>query len=405
MNGDSTSNLWLFLEMIARRRGLIFTLVFVATVAAVVVSLVLPKWYTASALLLPPPDESVRAGLSDLTEVALYSGGVRAPGLVTPNDVYARVLGSRRLCDKIIERFDLVRRYDVSRNTAVYDILRERTRVRVTDEGLLSLSVEERDPNLAAEMATAYVEELIELNRELLSSTAREKREFIEARLGEVRTQLDTARGALERFQLENRAVDLDEQARLAINQAIGLKVSRAGLELDISMQERTLGEEHPDLLEKQERLRLIDEQLGRLEWGGADDSSFFSVPLSAVPGLRGRYESLYARVKVGESLYETLLELHEQARIQEQEDSPTIAVLDWPAVPDIRSRPRRSIIVLATFVLSAIFAMLLAAWLEFVLRMRENQADDYRRLVYFTDAFFGWLPGVKRTRRPERDK
>jgi len=271
----------------------------------------------------------------------------------------------------------------------------------VTDEGLLSLSVEDRDPGTAADIATTYVEELIALNRELLSTSARTKREFIEARLIEVRTQLDSARQELERFQLENRTVNLDEQARLILNQAVDLKVEQARLELDIRMTEQRFGAQHPELAEKQERLGFIGRQLAELEWSGAGDSSFFSVPISAIPGLRGKYESLFARVRVNESIYGTLLELFEQARIQEQEDSPTIAVLDWPRVPDLRTRPQRTVIVLASFICSLILAVFLAAWLEFVGRMRETRPDDYHRLAAFAGAYFAWLPGVRRHRRP----
>ena len=402
MTGESSSNLWLFLEMIARRRGLVLTLVILATLAAVVVSFLLPSWYSSTALLLPPPDESARGGLSQLTDVAMFTGGVRLPGLVTPNDVYARMLGSRRVCDRIIEKFDLYSRYEVTGTTAVYDALRLHTSIKVSDEGILSLTVEDRNPDTAAAMATAYVRELIELNRQILSSTARDKKVFIEARLGEIKGQLDSARKALENFQLDNRTVNLDEQTRLSISQAVDLKVDQANLQLDIAMREKTLGRDHPDLVEKQRRLELISGQLASLEWGDNKDSSFFSVPLSAVPGLRGRYESLYARVQVNESLYETLLAMYEQARIQEQEDSPTIAVLDWPSVPDLRSRPKRGIVVLTTFLLSALLSVFLAAWLEYVRRLKTERVEDYRRLTFFVQAFFGWLPGAGKKRSAE---
>ena len=400
MSAESKSNIWVFLELLARRRVLIFSLVFVVTLGAAIVSFLLPQWYSATALLLPPPDESTRGGLSQLTEIATYTGGVRLPGLVTPNDVYARMLRSRRVADKIIEKFNLMERYQATNATALYLVLGQRTGVGVTEEGLLSISVEDRDPKVAADMTSAYVDELIQLNRELLSSTARQKREFIEARLNEIKGQLDSARQSLEKFQLENRTVNLDEQASMALNQAVQLKVEQASLELEINMNLKVLGENHPSLIEKRQRLSLINQQLAELEWGGGRDSSFFSVPISAIPGLRGQYESLYARVKVNESLYSTLLELFEQARIQEQENSPTIAVLDWPRVPDVRSRPQRTVIVLAAFICSLIMSVFLAAWLEFVKRMKEAQPRDYDRLITFCRAFFGWLPGMRRAPR-----
>ena len=397
MSRRPSSNLWLFLEAIAHRRGMIIGLVLLAVVISIVVSLLLPEWYTASALLLPPPEESSGGGLAQLAQVALVTGGVRFPGMITPNDVFARMLRSRRISDRIIEKFDLRQRFGTSKKSAVYMELEERTRFAVTEEGLLSVSATDRDPQMAADMATAYVEELIALNRDLLSSSAREKREFIEERLEDVKHQLESAREKLEQFQLRNRAVNLDEQTRLAIEQAVQLKVAQTNLELDIRMTEQVLGSENPELVDKRRRLSVILGQLDRLEWGG-DDSSFFSLPVAAVPGLRGQFESLYARVKVNESLYQTLLELYEQARIQEEEDSPSISVLDWPAVPDVRSSPQRSFIVLTTFVCSLLFAVLLAALLEYLRRMKENTPDDYQRLLVFTNAFLGWLPGVRKS-------
>lgn len=394
MTGQPSHNVWLFLETIARRRGLIFTIVILATVVAVIVSLLLPKWYSATALLLPAPEEPGGSGLAELTQVALFTRDAHFPGMITTNDIYARMLKSRRIQDKIIEQFDLKTRYGTSNMTGTYEALESRTTVRVTDEGMLQISVEDRDPQVAADMATAFVERLVQLNKELLSASAKENRQFIQERLDDVTAQLDSARADLERFQMANRAVNFDDQTELALDRAVGLKIAQANLELEIEMNRQVMGEKNPDLVAQKKRLSLINEQLDKLEWGG-DDSSFFSLPVSAVPGLRGQYESLYTRVKVHESLYQTLLDLLEKARIQEQERSPSIAVLDWPTVPDIRSRPQRSLIVGATFICALIFALLLAVLLEYLRRMRESRPEDYNRLLFFVNAFFGWLPGV----------
>jgi len=118
---------------------------------------------------------------------------------------------------------------------------------------------------------------------------------------------------------------------------------------------------------------------------------------VARIPGLKGELESLYSTVKVNESLYETLLELFEQARIQEQEQSPTIAVLDWPTPPDLRSRPQRRVIVLGAAAAALVVAVLLALWLDFVARIKATRPDDYNRLLLFSDAFLGWLPGIRK--------
>jgi len=117
------------------------------------------------------------------------------------------------------------------------------------------------------------------------------------------------------------------------------------------------------------------------------------------IPNLRGRYENLYTRVRVNERLYNILLEQNEQARIAEQESTPTISVLDSARVAEIRSRPQRTRIVLGSFVVSLLMSVLIAAMVDYAARMQQNQPQDYDRLNRFVRAYFGWLPGVGKKR------
>jgi capsule polysaccharide export protein KpsE/RkpR len=163
-------------------------------------------------------------------------------------------------------------------------------------------------------------------------------------------------------------------------------------------MGEQSLGKDNPELIEKKQRREAIQHQLKRLEIGGTD-TSYFSLPVASIPGLKGEYELLYGRVRVTESIYNMLLEQLERARIQEEEQSPSISVLDRARPPELRSRPQRTMMVGATFGLSLIAALLLAALLEYLDRMKSRRPEDYARAQFVTDAFLGWLPGVRRPR------
>lgn len=400
-----SNNLWLFLELLARRRGLIFGIVLLAVIAAVVISFILPKWYQAEALLLPPKDvSSTIEGLSRLEEVVSVTGGLNLPVMVTPSDVYARILRSRTIADRVIEQFNLKSRYETTTQFETYLALHSHTNFAVTDEGLLSITVEDKDPQAAADMANAFVDEIGRVNQEIVTARARQNREFIQSRLEQVTIELDSARAALQRFQETYRAVDFDEQTRLAIEQASQLKIDLARVELDMQLAERQLGRNNPELMEKRQRRDIIQEQLNKLEIGGAD-SSFFSLPVASIPALRGQYEMLYSRVRVSESLFNILLEQLEQAKIQEGQQSPTISVLDRARVPEIKSRPQRALIVGGTFVFAFIFAILLAAILEYLARLRDHRPEDYRRAMFVVNAFFGWIPGVGRRGSKELDR
>jgi len=198
---------------------------------------------------------------------------------------------------------------------------------------------------------------------------------------------------------MENRAVDFDEQTRLAVEQAVKLKITLTELDIELKMSERNLAEDNPELVELRRHRHLVREQLRQLEESNPD-SSFFSLPVASIPTLRGQYEVLYSRVTVGESLYRILLEQLEHAKIQENEKMPTISILDRAKPPDTKSRPKRLLIVGGTFGLSVLFAVFMAAFLEYPARLKQNNPEDYARVLFFTEAFFGWLPGVKKGNR-----
>ena len=393
------NNLFRLLEVLAIRRGLVIGLIVFGTLLSVVIALVLPQWFRGEALILPPKEQTIKAaGLAELAEVTSVTGGLNLPVLVTPSDLYARMLKSHAISDPIIKRFNLQERYRARNLTETYVALMDRARFRVTDEGLLSISIEDRDPQAAADLTNAFVDELTTLNQKISTFRAVQNRQFIDERLARVQTQLDSSRRALEEFQRTNRAVDFDEQTRLAIAQATDMKVALAKVDLEVKVLERVAGQDNPELAEKKSRRQILERQLTDLEQGGRDNS-YFSLPVSRIPALKGRYELLYSNVKVNEALYETLLGLSEQAKVQEGSQSTTFSVLDRAAVPELRSRPQRTIIVLAGFGFSVLIAFLLAAALEYMRRLEQTSADDYHRAMRFVSAFLGWLPGVKKTR------
>ncbi|MDX9856235.1 MAG: GNVR domain-containing protein [candidate division Zixibacteria bacterium] len=400
MTHSGTSNLWLFVDMLARRRGMVVTIVALITLGAVVVSLLLPAWYSSEVLLLPPKDlgTAIPAGLSQMADIVSMTEGLTLPMMVTPSDVYARILTSRTLSEQIIDRFDLATRYETESRIDTYLALMSHTAFRVTDEGLLSITVEDRDPVVAADIANAYIDELNILNARMVVSRAKQNREFISDRLEQVARELAEARDSLEAFQTAHKAIDFGEQTRLAIEQATQLKITLAQLDLEIQMGEEYLSADNPDLVEKKRRRSIVRGQLRALE-EGSGDSSYFSVPVSVIPNLRGRYENLYTRVRVNERLYNILLEQNEQARIAEQESTPTISVLDSARVAEVRSRPQRTRIVLGSLVVSLLMSVVIAAMVDYTARMQQNQPQDYDRLNRFVRAYFGWLPGVGKKR------
>lgn len=397
MNGESGNNLFLFLELLARRRTFILWTVAVATVAAVIVALLLPPWYKATTILLPSRGDGLPVGkYTELSQMSSLTSGLDLPALVTAADVHARILAGQTISDRIIEKFQIAQAYPGLKRYELYDLLKDHAHFRVTEEGLLEISVEDPSPEKAAAMANAYAVELNRIARDILNSKAKGKRKFIEERLADVRGEVDSARREFQRFQLSSRTLDIPRQTEIALDQARDIRSQLARLDLDIEATERLLGPDHPDLKNMYKRRQLLQVRMSEIE-RGSHDTGYASVPLAAMTGVRDQYLQLSTKVALAESLQVVLLGQLEQARIQELESTPSVAVVDSATVPTLRSRPKRTFIVAGTAILSAILAILLVGCVNYLHVMHAKDPVNYARVRSFVVGFLGWIPGLRR--------
>jgi uncharacterized protein involved in exopolysaccharide biosynthesis len=194
-------NLVDYLRVISKHRRMIFWICTITVIITAIVSMRLPKMYAAAVSVVPPIDilqkESGMAGglgavKSSILRNAMYVGGI--------SDMYVGILRSRSVADALIERFDLGKVYKVKHGfSVVRRILCERTSVKVGDEGIVTIMVEDGDPCRAANLANAYVEELDRRNKQLFVGQATNKKVFLENRLREIKQELSQIDSMLSR--------------------------------------------------------------------------------------------------------------------------------------------------------------------------------------------------------------
>jgi uncharacterized protein involved in exopolysaccharide biosynthesis len=320
------------LTLFRQRARFIVMNVAIVTVVALIVSLLLPKWYSAKAVLLPPTEEESSLSLSQFLPRAL--GGVKLPGAPTLSDVFISILKSRSVGDRLITRFDLVRRYKLPDTEKALKELTSHTKLALGDEGTISISVEDHDPKTAAAMANAYVEELDNFNRLTRTSSARRTREFIQERLGIVGRDLAAAENALSSYQQQKNLALLSPEARGQAEIGANIMAQKLALEVKLNVLRQSLVESSEEVRRVKEELSAVERQLGTL-------------PQAGVATMR-----LWRDLKTQEQLYELLTGQLEEARIRETRDTPTVQVLD-PAIPPLhKSRPKRSVVVILGFVI-----------------------------------------------------
>lgn len=386
-------NFWKILEVIALRIRFIVSFVLIVTIISVVVALLLPKWYKASTLLLPPKDEGLKLGqLSGAEDMISLTSGLVLPIRATPSDVYARILKSRSVAERVIAVNNLKDYYHLNSTVDILEKIDRQAEFGVTEEGLLEITYVDKDPRMAAQITNSFADELDRLNRELYSSRAKTTREFISGRLREVAAELDSTRAALRDFQSRYKAVDLDQQTQLAIQSAVNLKVALAENEIELNVKEKSLSPTHPEVISQRQKVNEIKDQISALEYGKGD-SSYFNLPVSEVPALKIRLAELTSRLKVSETLYQVLSEQYEQAKIQEKMDTPTLSILDRALPPELPYRPQKTIIVLVSAGMAVIVAIFLALFMNYLANLERNSPDDYKRARLFLGIWRGRFP------------
>ncbi len=350
---DDEINLLELLLVIVQHKKMIFLTCLVTFIVTCGITLLMPNIYTSTARILPPKDSkgglsSMLGGMSDLAALAGISTGGGS------GELYIGMLKSRTVSDAIIDRFNLMEHYEWETRTGAYSNLATKAKFTLgKDDGILSVSFEDEDPKLAADIANAYIDELQKLNVKINLNNAGRERVFLENRLDLVRNDLAKAEDALKEFQEKNKAIRIDAQASAIIEAIASLKGELASKEVELGVLLSSQTEQNPQVIALREGIAQIKDQISRLERSpdGKKVSDDIFMATSDVPELGVQYARLLRNFKVQETLYELLTKQYEVAKISEAKNMSTIQVLDDASPPDRKSKPKRALIViLATF-------------------------------------------------------
>jgi len=269
----------------------------------------------------------------------------------TPGSTSIGILGSRTAEDDIIDRFDLRRVYH---RKYYVDARKDLTARTEFDEdrktGIVTISVTDKEPRRAHDLAVAYVEELDKLVNTLSTSSARREREFLETRLISIKADLDASSQALSQFSSRNATMDPQKQGEATVEAAAKLQGQLITVESELSGLKAMYADDNVRVREAQAQVDALKGQLRKLGGEGvAEDGTDLKgdelLPsVRKLPLLGVTYYDLYRKVTMDETLYETLTKQYELAKVQEAKDIPPIKVLDMPDIPERKSFPHRSI-------------------------------------------------------------
>lgn len=369
--------------------------------AFTILAFLLPKHYISTTQLMPPDYGSNLQMSLALPALSQASNGATGTGsgsgslmglasqllgLSTSGDLLIGVIQSQTIEDHIIRKFDLMNLYSVRYLHDAREQLEKRTDVKVDKKsGIISISVEDTNPERAASIAREYVKELDDVLASVNTSAAHRERVFIESRLKDVKDELDASAKELAEFSSQNAAIDVPEQAKAMVGAAAELQAQLIASQSELKGLQQIYTDNNVRVKTLKAHITELEHQVGK--FGGVDvdptkDGALAKGELypsvRQLPLVGVRYLDLYRRTKVNEAVFEFLTKEFEMAKVQEAREIPSAQVLDPAIPPDKKSSPHRLLIMLGGLLLGFIAS---TAWLVGRYRWDELDMHDPRKV------------------------
>jgi capsule polysaccharide export protein KpsE/RkpR len=363
------------LRLLWRRRQTLGKVLVAGAVMGLVMAFLLPVKYQSSVQLMPPDSQQglslpLLAAMSQRSGSSLGMVAGDALGIKSSGSLFIGVLRSRTVEDRLIDKFSLKKVYGVRLEEQARNILQGNTNISEDRKsGIIAISVRDGDAKRATLLAQANVEELNHLVVELSTSAAHRERVFLEERLVTIKESLDQASREFSQFASKNAAIDIKEQGRAMVESAALLQGQWIAAESELrgleaiytpnNVRVRALQARISELRQQVQKMNGSEKKIaGDPDLGGADYPSLRTLPLLGVT-----YSDLYRRTRIEETVYETLTQQYELAKVEEAKETPSVKVLDSASVPERKVfPPRLAVICLSMAVASLVgFAAIIA--------------------------------------------
>lgn len=353
-----------YFDLVNRKRGFIVSFTFFCTVAAIVISLVIPKTFKAQVTLMPIGGQKGGGISSAVAQIGL--GGLLGSLGGNSSNVaqIMAILKSRTLSEKIIERNNLLpllfpRRWNDAEGKWKKEAPSMEDAVRALGEVVdffedkksqtVSISAEFKLPEVAAKVANDYVQMLSEDIDKNTFTSAKRNRIFIEGQLERNKAELLSAGKEIDSFYSANKISNAMPMVDVDVS------ISSAAASADGQT------DNDPNSVEAlQKKLEAVNRKLDSVKVVQEVPQQVYLQYLTLRQELLGKVNAL-------------LTQQYELAKVEENKDDLTFQVIDWARVPVKRFKPKRGEMVISAFVLSLLASVFIVFFREYIQKLKES--------------------------------
>ncbi|MEN7341427.1 MAG: Wzz/FepE/Etk N-terminal domain-containing protein [Pseudomonadota bacterium] len=350
---ELTQSIMPLLLVAARRFRFLVGTPLVCAIIAIVYCKLSDPIYTATARLLPPQynENTVMAMQNQLGGESQL--GNSALALKNPTDLFVGILTSRTIVDAVIERQQLLEYYGVAQIADARRKLSGATVIRAAKNGIVSVSVEDTDRQIAADLSNAYVAEFYKFSQDLARQQASRRADFYATALDAARQNLANADLRLLTTNKETGYAGIAGQDQTIVLGAAEIQSRIATREIQLRTMASYATDTNQDVVLIRKELKELRAELDRLTKisNGVEADGNAMVNLGSVPDTLLAFSQRSRDVRYWENIVELIGQLSELGKIDERRDLSLFQVLDHAIAPHDKSKPRTALAAILTFI------------------------------------------------------
>jgi len=339
------------LKIIWSKRVFICLFVFFITSISIGISLLLPKWYKASATIMT---QSNNSSIFDNMGALTSMGISKVLGGVDNQNRFISILKSRTILDKVIDKFNFQQKYKTELISEIRERLKKNLKVELGEELQINVTFYDKDQDQVADITNYIIYCLDSLNIALNMTNGHYARLFIESRVNEIVDSLKYLQSEVIDFMRRNNVLNLEAQVTMGVTQYAELKSKIILKEIDLAVAEQTIAPDNPQIIRLKTELGLLKKQLQPL----LNSSDGVYPDFRNIPEISVDMTEFERKVEYYATIMQYLGPQYESAKIEEAKDIPTFQVIDKAVRPERKDRPKCTKIVLITFFMSSIISL-----------------------------------------------
>lgn len=333
------------LVLIRKKLFISINFILVCVISVIYSFFIAQKQYMSSITFFPPfENTSISSFLTSLNVGSITSSDIFPEQIVT-------IFESTALRRKIIDRFDLYKKYNVENSPSrLRDALKKLNNdlaIKTNEVGsfgitkLLSYTISSyhSSPDTCYEMINYTFFLIDSVIQEISTDKGKRNRIFIEKLLEKSKTQLDSIQEGFKEFQIANKAYNISDQVSATIKNYGEVKALMLANEYRIQRLRQDFSDDYPEISSLLKSNRVMAAKLRQIEKNSKPDV-FVGLELST--DLIPLFTNFKRDIETQNRLILFLSQELEQAKIKEAQDISLIKQVDPSYRPQYKERPKR---------------------------------------------------------------